>query len=509
MSEEIENLKEKALQLFEEKNWDELIQVANEIINLKAEPYDQAITNFFLGCAYGEKGDDNRALKNYTQAINLDDELPHPYLGSAYIHHKRGEYEFELENLTQAIKYDKSLKSHVSSAYIASQISAIDNLGKNQKSEAFEIYSKLCNTVIGIRHELFYTSEELKSGVAHYTSLHTLENLSEKGECFRLYNADYMNDPEEGRVFFKIMDKEYRVNIEEWFYEGKDKSYRSPAYIGSFVLFEGEDKLSLWRTYGKHDNEEAAGACLIFNDAECFAESMPYQHGSMAESLQPININMMGNEAIKDRNNVQKLALYKIYYRAGADNELKEELKKLEGQLKNTEKIINDEVQGKKIKEKLEILGKQFEAVERITNNGIQKEKIKEELAKLGKQLEIIKKFIENVQAEETKNTLRRLVRELLDSIRFLFKERYYRDEKERRVILWRYGERDKSSESQIKPDTENIPPRFYVEAPKNFRFNEVRLGPMAKHVEQWKRWFKAQDEDIKINKSKIPYGKS
>ena len=309
-------------------------------------------------------------------------------------------------------------------------------------------------------------------------------------------------------------DEESKIDIKKYFYENKDKSYRSPAYIGSFVLFEGEDKLSLWRTYGKHDTEEAAGACLIFNSEQCFSENMPYQYGRMTESMPPANINLqlaniMRNDAI-DRNGVQKLVLYKIYYRRELDNELRKELQKLRDQLKNTEGIINNEVQEKKRKEKLEILEEQLKVIEKIINNGIQEEKIKKELQELGKQLEIIKQFIEEkVSKKETKNTLRRLARELLDSIRFLFKERYYRDEKERRVILWRYGERDKSSESKIKRDTDNIPPRFYTKAPENFRFSRVILGPNAKHAQQWQRWFKAQAEDIEINQSDIPYGKS
>ena len=330
-----------------------------------------------------------------------------------------------------------------------------------------------------------------------------------------------MNDPEEGQVFFKIMNKEYGIDIEKDFYENKDKSYRSPAYIGSFVLFEGEDKLSLWRTYGKHDTEEAAGTCLIFNDKQCFSENMPYQYGRMTENLQPVNMNLklgninlqltniMKNDAIKDRNNVQKLVLYKIYYQGESDDGLKKELQKLRNQLKNTEEIINNELQENKVKEKLDILGEQLKVIEKIINNGVREEKIKKELQELGKPLQDIKQFIDKApKEEETKNTLRRLARELLDSIRFLFKERYYCDEKERRVILWRYGESDKSLESQIKADTGNIPPRFYMEAPENFWFSRVILGPNAKHAQQWKRWFKAQDEYIEIDQSEIPYRK-
>ena len=316
------------------------------------------------------------------------------------------------------------------------------------KSQLFEIYSSLLNTVSEIKNKLFYAPPKTEYEVAHYTSLHTLKNLSKSNNRFRLYNVDYVNDPEEGQVFFKVMNEEHQIDIEKLFYESEAISYPSPAYIGSFVRLEEEneqkDKLFLWRTYGKHDNEEAAGVCLIFNNQQCFSRYATYQFGSMEE-----------HSDIPQEN----LDLYKIHYREKRDNELKEELKKL------------------------------------------------------GEQLETMKKFIEGVRAEETKDALRRLVCELLDSIRFLFKESHYREEKEVRVIQLRYGEKDESSESKIEVDVENIPPRFYTKAPENFKFSEVILGPRTERYQEWEQWLKAeakkQDRSIEITRSEIKYGKS
>ena len=209
----------------------------------------------------------------------------------------------------------------------------------------------------------------------------------------------------------------------------------------------------MWQTYGKHDNEEAAGACLIFNNKQCFAKIMQHEYGRMSE-----------HSKIPQ----EDLNLYKIHYLWKPDAELEKILERLTDQLEHTDKFIK----------------------------GVRVEKVKSALEQAYLPIKI-------------RNALRQFVCELLDSIRFLFKERYYRHEKERRVILLRYGERDKSLESQIKPDTDSIPPRFYMEAPENLRFNEVILGPNAKHVQQWKRWFEAQNENIEIYQSKIPYGES
>ncbi len=380
-----------------------------------------------------------------------------------------------LENLSKAIKCDTSLKSHIPFAYIASQILAIDKLGKSQQSKAFKIYSNLWGTIIQIQHKLFCKEE---SKAAHYTSLDTLINLSEIESRFRLYNADYMNDPEEGQVFFKIMNEyqtniKKRIDIEEWFYKDKDKSYRSPAYIGSFVQFEEgnkqKDKLFLWRTYGKHDNEEAAGACLIFNNKQCFAEDMRYQFGTMAE-MQLVNITR--SDEIKEHNNVKKPELYKIYYRGETNNKLEKELEKLAGQLMNINQFI-EKVHAEKIKS-------------------------------VWQQME---------ERKKTEDALRRLVCELLDSIRFLFKESHYREENEVRVIQWNYGEKDESSESKVEVDAESIPPRLYVEAPENFQFSEVILGPKTERYQEWEQWLKEQakkqDRSIEIKRSGIKYGKS
>ena len=316
--------------------------------------------------------------------------------------------------------------------------------GEMSKSSLSEIYRSLRDTVSEIRDILFYSLQNPEHEVAHYTSLHALKNLSKSRNRFRLYNADYMNDPEEGQVFFKIMN-EYQVNIEK-FYKYEARSYRSPAYIGSFVRLEKDngqkDKLFLWRTYGKHDNEEAAGSCLIFNNEQCFAKYATYKSSSMEK-----------------HSNKENFALYEIHYRGRSNEKLEKGLEKLAGQLKDMDE------------------------------------------------------FIEIVHAEEIKDVLRRFVCELLDSIRFLFKEKHYREEKEVRVIKFHYDKKDKASTSKIDVDVENIPPRFYTEAPESVRFSEVILGPRTERYQEWEQWLKAkaknQDRSVDIKQSEIKYGKS
>ena len=183
-------------------------------------------------------------------------------------------------------------------------------------------------------------------------------------------------------------------------------------------------------------------------------------------------VDITRSDEIKEHNNVKKPELYKIHYRGETDNKLEKALEKLADQLMNINQFI-EKVHAEKIKS-------------------------------VWQQME---------ERKETKYALRRLVCELLDSIRFLFKESHYSEEKEVRVIQLYYGETNESSGSKIKVDVENIPPHFYVEAPENFRFGEVILGPRTKRYQEWEQWLKAeakkQEKSIDIKRSKIRYGKS
>ncbi len=421
--------------------------------------------------AYNQKGEYDQAIADCREAIKLkhgiaekhDNEI---YDNLCFAYDKKGKHKdaFDALNaLNEAIEQNPNLKFISPLIYIAAQIPEV--FGVEKTTLTFKVYYKLYMAVHEIQNDLF-CAEKLE--LAHYTSLHVFKAIS-KEECFRLYNAKYMNDPEEGQVFFKIIEEiikkdeeDKKTKKEDWkiedrFYKDQEQSYRSPAYIGSFVRDkedtqgrneEYKDELFLWRTYGKHDNEEAAGACLIFNK-KCFVENRKHQIGAMNELL-----------SYSSDGHIQEfLALYKIYYRdQDNNNDLKNKLKEVASQLKNIHEIINKE-------------------------------------------------------EEKTKNTLKRLVCELLDSIRFLFKERHYREENEVRVIQLRYGEENKSAESVIKVDMDTIPPRFYCEAPDNFRFNEVILGPRAAHFQEWKQWLteqnKEQNRNIRIERSQIKYGKS
>ena len=432
-------------------DYDRAIEDFNEAIRLN--PNDaRALNN--RGFSFYNKGDYDRALENFDKAVRLNPDRAETFnnRGAAYV--TKGDYDRALKEFLVAYEKNKELKSEYAGIYIATRSKETFGDDEINKTEAFRLYSVLHVAITEIKRNQFYKPKAGKE-VAHYTSLHTLKKLASKEGCFRLYNADYMNDPEEGRVFFEIMRGYGIENVEERLYRNKEKKpHRSPAYIGSFVRVDEKeskqkDKLFMWRTYGKHDGQEATGTCLIFkHEGANFASSPPLKIDAMAQ--------MQGQKS--SIRQPTKPALYNIAYRSDC-----------------TEK--------KSLSDALEALA-----------------------TSLGE----INVFYEKLENTEQKEGLAQVVRELLDDIRFLFKANHYREEGEVRVVEVRYyNEEDMiQDEDGVQIDTQQIPPRFYLETHENFRFSEVILGPQARGEAEWKHWLKKRDEKLMVYKSEIPYGK-
>ena len=335
--------------------------------------------------------------------------------------------------------------------------------GHGKQARLSKLYWALAEVIQEINTKLFckLTGDSV---VAHYTSLHVLRDLAKRGNPFRLYNSAYMNDPDEGRVFFKIM-KDRKIDVEKIFYENdSEDSHSSPAYIGSFVRTdsrneEGKDKLFLWRTYGKHDGEEAGGACLIFNKDQFARKVLPMNivraHPSAAVALllkvPPMNTGTMPrleygakqgkSTGQNDPPPPYRPSLYRVIYKSEIRGKLSENLGKLAGLLIEINKLLQHPK-------------KRDEDEEMFIN-----------------------------------------VRKQLDRIRFLFKADHYTGEQEVRVVQMSYTDEAPSPERKVEMD--QMPPRFYLEIPGNFRFNEVILGPKAGNVSGWKQWVSGMSEKM------------
>lgn len=426
--------------------------------------HNRGLTYSKRGRTYTQSGakadataDFDKAIDDFTDAIRLDPmaALPLGGRGEAYI--EKESYNLALDDLARADECDPNLKLSAPAIYIASQIASIYRGAEQEddKATALKFYFKIFKATDAVKTSRFFGP---KAEVAHYSSLHTLKTLATKGR-FRFYNAVYMNDPEEGRVFFEIM-KEYAIDVQEVFYGDKASPSPSPAYIGSFVLVDTrepdeKDKLFLWRTYGKHEEQEAAGSCLIFkHDGTVFAENCGTQIGAMQQRQVLSKLPAPTSDtSLPETGQPQKPELYRIVYGDKETNEeVSEELKQLADSLRQIRDYLSDK------------------------DAGIQ-------------------------------DGLKQLARELLDTIRFLFKASHYSEEREVRVVQIRYYDENIMQEAdEIKVDAEQIPPRFYLETSKDFRFSEVILGPKTRHIEEWLRWLKQQGHDH-VKQSTIKYG--
>ena len=408
---------------------DKALEDFNKI--LERDPANAEI-HLFCGFAYSLKGEHDKALEDFTKALELDPNYANAYLcrGIAYIEQEN--FLDAFKDFKKAAECDPVLKAEVSEIYVVEQIADIyKDRGEEEGAKAFELYFRLSEAISNIQQKQFYAPH--KNGeVIHYTCLRALKNLAGGGR-FRLYNAVYMNDPEEGRVFFEIMGEPGK-DVKKFFYGDENQPYPSPAYIGSFVKVdaidpEQKDELFLWRTYGKHDGQEAAGACLIFkHEGTVFAKSLSAQTGAM-QQLQSELLKSAGDTINPGEKQPPKPDLYEIVYSDEATNqETSKELKKLAESLKQIQNYISE-------------------------------------------------------KDDHIKDKLKQLVRDLLDPIRFLFKARHYREEGEVRVVQVRYYDEENTSQDDgsIQVDTEQIPPRFYLETHENFRFSEVILGRQAR----------------------------
>ena len=237
-----------------------------------------------------------------------------------------------------------------------------------------------------------------------------------------------MNDPEEGRVFFDIM-KESGIDVQEVFYGDEAQPYPSPAYIGSFVKVdkkdEEKDKLFLWRMYGKHNGQEAAGTCLIFkHEGTVFAENCGLQIGAMQQLQSKLLMSEGVRQNPEERRHL-KPELYKIVY---SDEEIPQEFP----------------------------LSPPMQLAGIPSSDKWNKQELCE---KLVESLRRIKEHIENEKDNENKRELKKLVCDLLDTIRFLFKARHYQEEDEVRVVQVRYYDETKTTQKEdgIQVDTEQI----------------------------------------------------
>ena len=98
--------------------------------------------------------------------------------------------------------------------------------------------------------------------VAHYTSLNILLKLIKEDNKIRITNISNANDPKEGKILENILNKN-KLDI-------KIKNDENLITLQT-SFSRNKDALTMFRLYGKNENKEATGICLVidkkyFND---------------------------------------------------------------------------------------------------------------------------------------------------------------------------------------------------------------------------------------------------
>ena len=426
--------------------------------------------------AYREKGDFANALADYDEVLRLDPQSAIAYQNRGATHQLSGQFKLAFADYDAALKlYKKEKKKQAENisgilcnkgaAYISLEnfkeafksfrgaVVHSPNMAHTDPSchisfnlktdDAFEALLRIASSVHAIQKQLLIGPSKRKQRASHYTELNALQQLVGGGK-FRLYNADYMNDSQEGKTLWEIINKMAGHDCYEAIHSDESEESLSPVYIGSFTRenpsAQQDGELFLWRTYGKDAGVEAAGACLYF-DIRKFSDTPNFNFGRMRHPNQ---------ESRSAADALQADCIYEVRYanRYGLIGN-----KQLQGYLKD-----------------------------------------------LAENLSLISK---TSWKPRDKKTVYRMTRELLDQIRFLFKSHHYQNEQEWRILRSRYA----ADPALPGKDETRQPPRLYLEA-KNLDLRAVTLGPMTQDVLVWIHWLKSETSVIKIHHSKIPYGK-
>ena len=236
---------------------------------------------------------------------------------------------------------DKAVRAGHDHAYLALGLASLqkeEHLEKNKVEQLLDDYKLLANVVATRKEDHELKQEELnESGVGHFTSVEAMcsmlprrdqeyetGDLEPKNEM-RLYNIQYLNDPQEGQplleqaengfedllsFYTNTVSNEPKVDalIEPLPLRGLDFS----VYVGSFTL--KTDRLDLWRAYGN----DGDGYCIV----------TPY--ADFEPSTNSIHMNNTGGENIhrgrpRFPDTVQR-KLYKVFY---TQEERKDTLEKI------------------------------------------------------------------------------------------------------------------------------------------------------------------------------------
>lgn len=297
-----------------------------------------------------------------------------------------GNYDEAIKNYIEAFKLNSSdvdVYKSLGNLLYKNTDELIDDVEEYELKSSFVpyIFKNINNPSISYKMlNLFIVVMRLKTkciykedkDVAHYTKLNDINYLIKKDKAkLRLNNVAYMNDPTEGKVFFKVLEngKDDIKRIIKSLYKlnSKDERYiingDSHTYLSCFS--HAIDSLPMWVQY----SADATGSCLIFKS-------------SFFDKEESVEIPI---DSEKQMDCTNSYCLYNVLY-------IDEEKIKIDCDSNDEEENINDDIRN---------------IQERIL-------------------------YLKDYELEESEKNV---VKNILDQVRFLFKSTDYKHEKEARII--------------------------------------------------------------------------
>ena len=333
---------------------------------------------------------------------------------------------------------------------------------------------------LGLKYE--DKNQMLKFG--HYTKGSTLQimldqegndkkNFSVSGKT-RLYNANYMNDPEEGIVIEQILGLDRRDVLEP-----------SSWFLMSFT--NKTDDLAMWSQYG----DDAKGVCLVLREDD-FSRFTSFNDVSWRQEKNFLEFS-------------DKMYLLKSELNSGFEKSI------FRSESENSVDTVNDEgTEPNSVEKDSDSKGNRdylyrIAYVKHIEENlKLEQTELfeKSEIEELEKLLNSLKEKLD-IGSKITEENYQNAIAECIEEIRYLFKSVDYKYENELRIL--RYANLDPSNK-EIKIDKTSGVGKLYIERKNSIQIGEVIFGPKFPNPEYVTPLLKLLDKEIKYKKSTIKF---
>lgn len=271
---------------YNKKDDDKAITDYNKAIEINP---NYALAFYNRGFAWVVKKEYSKAIEDYRKAIDIEPDYASAYVIRASILRAMKKYDNAIADYDKAIDIDPDYANAYYNRGLAKKEQNIDIEGGKRDFEKYleltvdenDIWARYANYYIEYINERLNDKEladiadlvaKIKEVllikedcITHYTSLSVLKSLILDSSKFRISEGNFMNDPSEGKEFFKFL--EYKPNI--FYYDGSIlETFSAKPFIGSFVTKDKYDDLNMWRFYGKEEGVEAKGCALTLHTQE-------------------------------------------------------------------------------------------------------------------------------------------------------------------------------------------------------------------------------------------------